>query len=109
MIALLFGSVGSIRDFTVVCCLVQSYYTPTHSGSGSIMEALSLQKPLVVVINDRLMNNHQTELARQLCKDSHLLYTTHRYSNFHYVDTITEVNCDVLSEYCNINYKSHKA
>ena len=44
------------------------------------MEALSLQKPLVVVINDRLMNNHQTELARQLCKDGHLLHTTHRYN-----------------------------
>lgn len=78
IIALLFGSFASIRDFTVLCGLVQSCYTPTHSGSGSIMEALSLQKPLVVVVNDRLMNNHQTELARQLCKDGHLLYTTHR-------------------------------
>ena len=42
------------------------------------MEALSLQKPLIVVVNDMLMDNHQTELARQLAKDGHLLYATHR-------------------------------
>lgn len=48
------------------------------------MEALSLQKPLIVVVNDMLMDNHQTELARQLAKDGHLLYATHRdlYTTF---------------------------
>ena len=45
-------------------------------GAGSIMESLELNKPLIVVINDQLMHNHQTELARQLQSDSHLLYTT---------------------------------
>lgn len=47
-------------------------------GAGSIMESLALQKPLIVVINEMLMNNHQTELARQLHKEGHLLYTTVR-------------------------------
>jgi len=47
-------------------------------GAGSIMESLALQKPLIVVINEVLMNNHQTELARQLHKEGHLLYTTIR-------------------------------
>lgn len=37
-----------------------------HAGAGSIMEALSLQKRVIVVINNDLMDNHQLELARAL-------------------------------------------
>ena len=35
----------------------------SHAGAGSIMDALGRRKPLVVVANDALMDNHQTELA----------------------------------------------
>lgn len=45
-------------------------------GSGCIFESLGLGKPLVVAINENLMNNHQTELASQLAKDGHLVFTT---------------------------------
>ncbi|XP_014210134.1 UDP-N-acetylglucosamine transferase subunit ALG13 homolog [Copidosoma floridanum] len=47
----------------------------SHAGAGSCLEALELSKPLIVVTNDRLMDNHQLELAEQLYKDGHLLYT----------------------------------
>ncbi|XP_003391987.1 PREDICTED: UDP-N-acetylglucosamine transferase subunit ALG13 homolog, partial [Amphimedon queenslandica] len=47
----------------------------SHGGSGTIFESLSLRKALVVVINETLMNNHQTELASRLAKDGHLVYT----------------------------------
>lgn len=47
-------------------------------GAGSCLEALGAQKALLVVINDKLMDNHQLELARQLHSDSHLLYCTCR-------------------------------
>ncbi len=49
------------------------------SGAGSCLEALGAGKPLLVVVNDKLMDNHQLELARQLHMDSHLLYCTCRY------------------------------
>ncbi|XP_063046695.1 UDP-N-acetylglucosamine transferase subunit ALG13 homolog [Engraulis encrasicolus] len=48
----------------------------SHAGAGSCLEALGAQKALLVVVNDRLMDNHQLELARQLHSDSHLLYCT---------------------------------
>ncbi|XP_068614459.1 UDP-N-acetylglucosamine transferase subunit ALG13-like [Brachionichthys hirsutus] len=48
----------------------------SHAGSGSCLEALGADKPLLVVVNDKLMNNHQIELAMQLHMDSHLLYCT---------------------------------
>ena len=35
----------------------------SHSGAGSIIEALTLKKRLVVIVNESLQDNHQTELA----------------------------------------------
>ncbi|KAM9740857.1 UDP-N-acetylglucosamine transferase subunit ALG13 [Menidia menidia] len=48
----------------------------SHAGAGSCLEALGAGKPLLVVVNDRLMDNHQLDLARQLHQDHHLLYCT---------------------------------
>ncbi|KAK3095308.1 hypothetical protein FSP39_013040 [Pinctada imbricata] len=48
----------------------------SHAGAGSCLETLGAGKCMLVVINDDLMNNHQTELAHQLYKDGHLTYCT---------------------------------
>jgi len=38
----------------------------THAGSGSVLESLKLHRRTCVVVNTDLMDNHQTELAKEL-------------------------------------------
>lgn len=47
----------------------------SHCGAGSILEALSLGKPLVVVVNETLQENHQSELAYELSANNHCIAT----------------------------------
>lgn len=48
----------------------------SHAGAGSVLETLQAGRPLIVVINELLMGNHQIELASQLAEDGHLCYAT---------------------------------
>ena len=48
-------------------------------GAGSILECLRLKKKLLVVINDKLSENHQAELAVELGGNGYLHYCTCRY------------------------------
>lgn len=54
--------------------IVASDLVISHAGAGSCMEVLNAKKHLIVVVNDKLMHNHQTELANQLYTDGYLLY-----------------------------------
>lgn len=49
------------------------------AGSGSIFETLRHGKPLIVVVNEDLMDNHQSELAEELAARKHL-YCAHPQS-----------------------------
>ena len=47
----------------------------SHGGSGSILEALREGKKLIVVINRKLMHDHQTQLAKKLSDEGYLVFT----------------------------------
>lgn len=44
----------------------------SHAGTGSILDTLRCQRPLIVVTNSSLMDGHQTEVALQFEKEGYL-------------------------------------
>eukprot|EP00088_Acartia_fossae_P069532 TRINITY_DN9107_c0_g1_i9.p1 TRINITY_DN9107_c0_g1~~TRINITY_DN9107_c0_g1_i9.p1 ORF type:complete len:172 (-),score=32.63 TRINITY_DN9107_c0_g1_i9:74-556(-) len=48
----------------------------SHAGAGTCLEVLELNKKLIVVVNDRLMDNHQTELAEKLGEGGYVEYSS---------------------------------
>lgn len=77
----------SILEFPWLVLIVFFYFV--FLGAGSCLEVLGAGKPLLVVINDKLMDNHQLELAKQLQADGHLLYCTCRYGLCGFIYTHT--------------------
>jgi beta-1,4-N-acetylglucosaminyltransferase len=47
-----------------------------HAGAGTCLEVLRSNKRLLIVVNDNLMDNHQSELAQQLSSDKYAIETT---------------------------------
>lgn len=55
---------GSPRDVTLTARI----------GTGTILEAMRYQVPLIVVPNPTLMDNHQAELARECARQKWAVY-----------------------------------
>jgi len=47
-----------------------------HAGVGTIFEALEMEKPIVVVPNTKLMNNHQREISEEMESQGYLQTST---------------------------------
>ena len=67
-----FDFAPSLQSYMSRACVILC-----HAGAGSIMEALSLQKHTIVVINNDLMDNHQLELAQALQRRNHIAVIPH--------------------------------
>jgi beta-1,4-N-acetylglucosaminyltransferase len=51
-----------------------------NEGSGSVLEALHLQKLLIVIPNAALMDNHQVDVAKALSDQGYLLQSSLEYA-----------------------------
>ncbi|XP_073148351.1 uncharacterized protein [Henckelia pumila] len=67
----------------------------SHASSGDIFETMQLRKPLIVVVNEDLMDNHQSELAEELAEKKHL-FCAHPHTLF---NTISEMDTENLVAY----------
>lgn len=67
----------------------------SHAGAGSIMDALSVGKKLVVVVNTALMDNHQTELADAMAAKRYCVST----SCDRLEETLTTADLETLEPY----------
>lgn len=56
--------------------LIESYASLviSHAGIGSILDTLKLGKPLIVCINDNLMDNHQEQIAKKFEANKYLFF-----------------------------------
>ncbi|QBM91060.1 beta-1,4-N-acetylglucosaminyltransferase [Metschnikowia aff. pulcherrima] len=66
-----FGFANNINTYISQADLVVS-----HAGTGSILDTLRLKKPLIVVTNDSLMDNHQAEIAARFEAENYLVKVT---------------------------------
>lgn len=71
------------------------YTVGVCAGSGSIFETLRANRPLVVVVNDLLMDNHQSELAEELADRKHLVCA----SPATLIDTLRHMDLQALVPY----------
>ncbi|XP_053207772.1 UDP-N-acetylglucosamine transferase subunit ALG13 homolog [Panonychus citri] len=68
------GIVVEIFDYapSIINHIKEADFVIGHSGAGTVLDVLRCGKPLLVVINDSLMDNHQTELADKLSSQNYL-------------------------------------
>nr|CAG4642950.1 EOG090X0KOU [Evadne anonyx] len=74
----------------------------SHAGAGSCLEILEKQKPLIVVVNPSLMNNHQVEFASKLHQEGHV----HMCNPETLYITLAENNLNTIRSYHTLPCKS---
>jgi len=67
--------------------LTQVFKLTNGIGSGSILDALRIALPLIVVPNPSLLDNHQEELAEELARQGYVVHGHLKLNNILYIGT----------------------
>ncbi len=65
----------------------QDFKLTNGVGSGSILDALRITAPLIVVPNPSLLDNHQEELAEELARQGYVVQGHLKLNNILYIET----------------------
>lgn len=57
----------------------------SKQGSGSILDALRIAVPIIVVPNIELLDNHQVELAEELARQGYVVHGRLEYCPWSYM------------------------
>ncbi|CAM1500909.1 Fc.00g100710.m01.CDS01 [Cosmosporella sp. VM-42] len=66
----------------------------SHAGTGTILDAWKLGLPLIVVPNTRLLDDHQTEMARHLAKEGYATMSSSSSENLQEAIHKAELLCE---------------
>ncbi len=82
----------------------QSEIVISHAGAGIILESMKNERKLIVVVNDTLMDNHQSELAQTLERDNYAYFCKNLERMREFVANILNEKTYRLKEYPKFNY-----
>mmetsp|Transcript_25370 Transcript_25370/g.37418 ORF Transcript_25370/g.37418 Transcript_25370/m.37418 type:complete len:173 (-) Transcript_25370:95-613(-) len=83
-------------------CMASSSFIICHAGAGSITEALSMKKYVMVCVNDTLMDNHQLELANAVAEKGYC----HTCFPSNLLETLATSDYRKIRPYDDIDYKA---
>lgn len=79
----------------------------SHAGTGSILDTLRKSKPLIVVINDKLMDNHQVQIAQRFEAMEYVLSCYPNSSEIiNCLEKINEVKLQTFPQDYNVKFAS---
>jgi UDP-N-acetylglucosamine transferase subunit ALG13 len=71
----------------------------SHGGAGSILESLRAKKKLIIVVNEKLMHNHQVELAEAMVRNGYAVLAS--------TDSLVETLKNAVSVPCSLYFVAY--
>lgn len=76
-----------------ICSVIEGVdWVISHAGTGSILDALRLSKPTLVIVNNNLMDNHQLQISQAFEEQNLLIYDQFEKKPYNYRQVLKKVD-----------------